>query len=63
MKKLDKEGEEVPTYNVLGLQWNLLDNTIKPNTYFVLGKRKGGIGVEMIKEDTDDGFLVRRNFL
>ena len=38
-------------------------NTIKTNTYFALGKIKGGIGVEMIKEDTDDGFLVRRNFL
>ena len=32
LKKLGKEGEKVPSYAFLGITWNLLNNTVLPNT-------------------------------
>ena len=29
-------------YNFLGLKWNLRENDLVPNSYFAMGKRRGG---------------------
>ena len=50
LEKLGKENETSPTYNFLGLKWNLLQNTILRNSYFGLAKKKGGIGSQKMVE-------------
>ena len=50
LAKLGKEEEPSLIYNFLGLKWNLLQNTIMPNSYFGLAKKKGGIGTQKIDE-------------
>ena len=46
LKTLGKEKEEEPSYSLLGIKWNLLDNTIKPLSYFNLGKKARGVSAE-----------------
>ena len=45
-KILDQLGiteKDLPVYNFLGLQWKMKENTLTPNSYFALGKRKAGL--------------------
>ena len=43
LQKLAKENEESPTYTFLGITWDLVNNTILPNSYFNLEKKKKGV--------------------
>ena len=41
--KLAKHEDESPTYTFLGITWDLAGNTILPNSYFNLEKKKKGV--------------------
>ena len=41
--KLAKNEDESPTYMFLGITWDLAGNTIIPNSYFNLEKKKKGV--------------------
>ena len=64
LKKLGKEGEEAPSYAFWGISWNLLHNTVLPNTYFNLSKKLRGQSGEVklmeMKPDefNEEAFLV-----
>ena len=62
-KILDELGmteKDQPVYNFLGLQWDMKENTLNPNSYFALGKRKAGLKSGSVSEyaEDDDSFLL-----
>ena len=46
LEKLGKENDENPSYTFLGINWNLLTNEVKPNTYFNMAKKSRGASGE-----------------
>ena len=48
LDQLSKSEEDVPVYNFLGMKWNIHENSFAPNSYFAMGKRRGGLKTRMM---------------
>ena len=54
LSKLWMSEEDPPVYNFLGLEWNMKINTLTPNSYFALGKRRAGLKSGTINENVEE---------
>ena len=63
LKTLGNEKDEEPSYSFLSIKWNLVDNTIKPLSYFNLGKKMRRVSAEKPLNMLNDADFLEPSFL